>query len=295
MKLRIVYLDAFTSKPFSGNPCAVLPEAGCLTTQQMQQVARETNLSETAFLLPSEKADVRVRYFMPHQEIPFAGHPTIATAFLLALDGQAPGDRPISRIDFEFNIGVLPVEVHWDHSGQPLTAVMTQKAPSFGAQMDSAGLAEGVGLQPDDFLRELPAQVVGTGVPFLMVPVRGLDALGRATMHRSRLSSMLVPLGVNAAYLFCRQGIEADADAHGRLFAPANAFEDPYTGSAVGALGAFLVRHGLHAGLRITVEQGHLIGRPGKGVVDISGPADGIQEVKVGGSAVKVLEGQIFI
>jgi trans-2,3-dihydro-3-hydroxyanthranilate isomerase len=295
MKYRIVYLDAFTSEPFSGNPCAVLPEAGALTTEQMQQVARETNQSETAFLLPSEKADVRVRYFMPYREIPFAGHPTIATAFLLALDGRVPADRPVSRIDFEFNIGVLPVELHWDHSGRPLKAVMTQKEPSFGAQMDSAGLAEGVGLQPDDFLRELPAQVVGTGVPFLMVPVRGLDALRRATMHRFQLTSVLAPLGVNAAYLFCRQGIDADADAHGRLFAPANAFEDPYTGSAVGALGAFMVRHGLHAGPRITVEQGHLLGRPGRGVVEISGPTDGTREVKVGGSAVKVLEGQIFI
>lgn len=295
MKYRIFYLDAFTSVPFCGNPCAVLPEAGLLTAEQMQRVARETNLSETAFLLPSEKAEVRVRYFMPHREIAFAGHPTIATAFLLAQEGRIPVGRPVSCIEFEFKIGVLPVEVHWDRSGVPLRAVMSQKAPSFGARVDPASLAECFELQPDDFLKEVPAQVVGTGVPFLMVPVRGLDVLRKAHMHRTRLASVISPFGVDAAYLFCREGIDADADAHGRLLAPANAFEDPYTGSAVGALGAFMVRYGLHSGPRITVEQGHLIGRPGKGIVEITDSADGIRAVKVGGSAVRTLEGFIYV
>jgi trans-2,3-dihydro-3-hydroxyanthranilate isomerase len=295
MNYRIVYLDAFTSQPFCGNPCAVLPEAGALSAEQMQQVARETNLSETAFVLPSETADVRVRYFMPHREIAFAGHPTIATAFLLAQEGRAPADRPVCRLDFEFSIGVLPVEVHWDGSGGPIRAVMTQKAPSFGAQLDPAALTEALGLPPDGFRAAAPAQVVGTGVPFLIVPVRSLDSLRKARMHPARLAAVLAPLGVAAAYLFCREGVAADADAHGRLLAPANAFEDPYTGSAVGALGAFLVRHGLHPGPRITVEQGHLLGRPGKGVVEIGGPADGIVSVKVGGGAVRTLEGYLCI
>ena len=295
MKLRIAYLDAFTSEPFCGNPCAVLPEAGLLTAEQMQQVARETNLSETAFVLPSEKAAVRVRYFMPHREIPFAGHPTIATAFLLAQEGRIPVGRPVSRVDFEFSIGVLPVEVHWDRSGVPIRAVMTQKAPFFGTQTDPAALAECVDLQRKDFPTEFPAQVVGTGIPFLMVPVRGLDVLRKAHMHRDRLAALLSPLGVDAAYLFCREGIDPESDAHGRLFSPANAFEDPYTGSAVGALGAFMVHHGMHAGPRITVEQGHLIGRPGTGIVEVVGSADTIGAVKVGGSAVRTLEGFIYV
>jgi trans-2,3-dihydro-3-hydroxyanthranilate isomerase len=294
MKHRIVYLDAFTSEPFFGNPCAVLPEAGALTAQQMQLVARETNLSETAFVLPSEKAAVRVRYFMPHREIPFAGHPTIAVAFLLAQEGRIPVVLPCSRIDFEFSIGVLPVEVHWDRSGMPQMAVMSQQAPSFGPRVDSAGLAPCFELQPEDLLDEFPAQVVGTGVPFLLVPVKGMDVLRKARMHRARLTSVLSPLSVDAAYLFCRQGVDADAEAHGRLMAPANAFEDPYTGSAVGALGAFMVRYGMHAGTRITVEQGHLVGRPGKGIVEVAGPPDGIRAVTVGGSAVRTLEGVIY-
>jgi trans-2,3-dihydro-3-hydroxyanthranilate isomerase len=295
MKLRIAYLDAFTSEPFCGNPCAVLPEAGLLTAEQMQRVARETNLSETAFVLPSEKASVRVRYFMPHREIPFAGHPTIATAFLLAQEGRIPVGRPVSRVDFEFSIGVLPVEVHWEASGVPTRAVMTQKAPSFGRRTDAAALAECFDLQRQDFLSEFPAQVVGTGVPFLMVPVRGLAALRKAQLQRTRLAAHLSPLGVDAAYLFCREGIDSDSDAHGRLFSPANAFEDPYTGSAVGALGAYMVHHQMHAGPRIAVEQGHLIGRPGKGIVEVIGSAGTIGAVKVGGSAVKTLEGYIFV
>jgi trans-2,3-dihydro-3-hydroxyanthranilate isomerase len=295
MKLRIAYLDAFTSEPFCGNPCAVLPEADPLTAEQMQRVARETNLSETAFVLPSEKAAVRVRYFMPHREIPFAGHPTIATAFLLAQEGRIPVDRPFSVVDFEFGIGVLPVEIHWDGCGAPTRAVMTQKAPAFGAQADPAALAECVDLQRNDFPREFPAQVAGTGVPFLIAPVRGLDVLRKAHMHRDRLAALLSPLGVDAAYLFCRGGIHPGSDAHGRLFSPANACEDPYTGSAVGALGAFMVHHGMHAGPRITVEQGHLIGRPGTGIVEIIGSADTIAAVKVAGSAVRTLEGHIYV
>ena len=135
-KYRIVYLDAFTTEPFSGNPCAVLPAAEGLTDDQMQWIARETNLSETAFVLPSEKAAVRVRYFMPNKEIPFAGHPTIATAFLLAQEQTGPA-QTVSRLDFEFAIGVLPVEIHRDVDGRPVRVVMTQRPPFFSASWRS--------------------------------------------------------------------------------------------------------------------------------------------------------------
>ena len=107
---RVVYVDAFTSLPFCGNPCAILPEATGLTDEEMQAIARETNLSETSFVLPSERADFRVRYFTPRSELPFAGHPTIATGFMLAQEGFVPLKEPETRIHLEFKIGVLPVE-----------------------------------------------------------------------------------------------------------------------------------------------------------------------------------------
>ncbi|HPO57978.1 MAG TPA: PhzF family phenazine biosynthesis isomerase, partial [Anaerolineaceae bacterium] len=105
---RFVTLDAFTSTPFAGNPCAVIPEAAGLTDDEMQKIARETNAPETAFIFPSEQADFRVRYYTPRSEIPFAGHPTIATVFLLAQEGRVPLVEPVTRLTVEFNIGVLP-------------------------------------------------------------------------------------------------------------------------------------------------------------------------------------------
>ena len=170
-RYRIIYLDAFTTEPFSGNPCAVLPEADGLTDDQMQKIACETNLSETAFVLPSEKAAVRVRYFMPYKEIPFAGHPTIATAFMLAQEGRVPAKEDVSRVDFEFNIGVLPVEIHWDANRRPVRAVMAQTAPTFGAVADPQDLIPSIGLHRKDLLDSGPIQVVSTGVPFLIIPL----------------------------------------------------------------------------------------------------------------------------
>jgi trans-2,3-dihydro-3-hydroxyanthranilate isomerase len=294
-KYRIIYLDAFTSEPFSGNPCAVLPQADGLSDDQMQKIARETNLSETAFVLPSDQADLRVRYFMPWKEIPFAGHPTIATAFLLALERMVPVAETVSRVVFEFEIGVLPVEIRWGFSGRPVSAVMTQRRPSFGAQCGAQALSGCLGLSEDDFLPSTPVQIVDTGVPFLLAPIRSLDGLRRARMDRIALQPFLKALGVDAVYLFCLGGLERDTDFHGRLFSPAGVTEDPFTGSAVGCAGAYIVRHGLLPGPVLQAEQGHLIGRPGKGSVTVVGTAEDIDAVRVGGTAVKTLDGFIYV
>ena len=292
---RIIYLDAFTTEPFSGNPCAVLPEANGLTDDQMQKIACETNLSETAFVLPSEKAAVRVRYFMPYQEIPFAGHPTIATAFMLAQEGRVPAKENVSRVDFEFNIGVLPVEIHWDANHRPVRAVMAQTAPTFGAVADPQDLIPSIGLHRKDILDAGPIQVVSTGVPFLIIPLIDMASLRKARMDRSRLLSVLKDHQVDAAYLFSPGGIGPETDFHGRLFSPGGVSEDPFTGSAVGAAGAYAVRYGLFSGPELTVEQGHMVGRPGQGTVEILQSDNQIVSVKVGGSAVRTLDGYIYI
>ena len=291
---RIIYLDAFTSEPFSGNPCAVLPEADGLTDQQMQKIAMETNLSETAFVFRSDKAGVKVRYFMPRKEIPFAGHPTLATAMMLAQEGLIPGGRSKVVIDFEYNIGILPVEIHMDSAGNPLKAIMTQQKPSFGSAVEGEDLMKCFGLDKKDFIDEAPLQVVSTGVPFLMIPVSGMDILKKVQVNRPLFQSLLMRIEVDAAYMFCLDGFEQDADAHGRLFSSAAGLEDPFTGSAVGCMGAYIVRHGLRPGQFFTVEQGHIMGRPGTGTVEIIGPTDKIESVKVGGCAVKTLDGFIF-
>jgi trans-2,3-dihydro-3-hydroxyanthranilate isomerase len=294
-RYRIIYLDAFTTEPFSGNPCAVLPEADGLTDDQMQKIACETNLSETAFVLPSEKAAVRVRYFMPYKEIPFAGHPTIATAFMLAQEGRVPGDGAISRVDFEFNIGRLPVEIQWDMNRRPVRVMMAQKTPTFGAVADPPDLIPSLGLRRQDILDSGPIQVVSTGVPFLLIPLTDMVSLRKAQMDRTRLLSVLKDLQVDAAYLFCPGGFDPETDFHGRLFSPGGVSEDPFTGSAVGAAGAYAVRHGILSGPELIVEQGHMVSRPGRGTVEILQSANQIVSVKVGGSAVRTLDGYILM
>ena len=292
---RIIYLDAFTSEPFSGNPCAVLPNAEGLTDEQMQKIAMETNLSETAFVFPSNQAAVRVRYFMPRREIPFAGHPTIATAMMLAQEGLLPHQQPTTTVDFEFNIGVLPVDIYLDEEGKPIKAVMTQQQPAFGTVLDRGELTECLGIGGDDLLDNAPVQVVSTGVPFLLAPVNGLDVLRKARVNRAPFQALLEQVGVDAAYLFHLGGFSPNADAHGRLFSSTAGPEDPFTGSAAGCMGAYMARYGLRPGPAYTVEQGHIMGRPGLGTIEVHGTGDTIEWVKVGGCAVKTLEGIIYI
>ena len=265
-----------------------------MTDRQMQQIARETNLSETAFVLRSDKAAVRVRYFMPHKEIPFAGHPTIATAMMLVQEGMIPVQPSRVVIDFEFNIGILPVAVHLDGAGKPLKAIMTQQKPSFTHVVEAEDVTGCMGIVKEDLIDGTPIQVVTTGVPFLMVPVNGMAVLKKARLERARFQSLTERIGVDAAYMFCLEGVEKDADAHGRLFSSTPGSEDPFTGSAVGCMGAYVVQYGLLPRKELTVEQGHLIGRPGKGTITVGGSAGDIQSVTVGGCAVKTLDGVIY-
>ena len=291
---RVIYLDAFTSVPFAGNPCAVLPEATGLTEEQMQAIARETNLSETSFVLPSTQADFRVRYFTPRTELPFAGHPTIATAFMLAQEGMISLREPVTRITLEFGIGVLPVDIHVEN-GRPMRAVMTQQAPTFGQQFTAEETAPCFGLAVPDLRPDCPPQVVGTGVPFLIVPARDVHVLGQVKMEREALADLCDRAGVSAAFMFSIGGFDPEADTHARLFDPRGTMEDPFTGSASGAMGAYVVRYGLKPGPTLVAEQGQFVGRPGRGTLEILGSPERIESVRLGGAAVKVLDGMFLI
>ena len=174
---RIIYVDAFSDIPLAGNPCAVLPDASGLTDDEMQAIAAETNLSETAFVLPSQPADFRARYFTPRRELPFAGHPTIATAFLLAEDGLVKLNGPVTYVRLELGIGVIPVEIHSRDGARPDFVIMTQQKPIFGQTFTAAETAPCFSLDVSDMLPAPPPQVVSTGVPFLIVPVRHVATL----------------------------------------------------------------------------------------------------------------------
>jgi trans-2,3-dihydro-3-hydroxyanthranilate isomerase len=291
---RVIYLDAFTSQPFAGNPCAVLPDARGLTDEQMQAIARETNLSETAFVFPSDKADFAVRYFTPRYELPFAGHPTIATSFMLALEGMVALQKDLTTIQLEFKVGVLPVEIQ-AKNGKPQQAVMTQKAPVFTKTFSIEETAPCFGLSAADFRSDCPIQVVSTGVAFLIIPVANLEVLKKVCMDRELLGKLTAKADVNAAFMFCLGGFDSQADTHARLFDPHGTMEDPYTGSAAGCMGAYVVHYGLKKGPYLYAEQGHFVQRPGLGTLEIQGKTGDVHLVKLGGAAVKVLDGQIFI
>jgi len=289
---RIAYVDAFTREPLKGNPCAVLPEASGLTDEEMQAIARETNLSETSFVFPSTEADFRVRYFTPREEIPFAGHPTIATSYFLAQEGLIPLQEPSTIIQLEFKVGVLPVEL-FVQEGRVHRIVMTQKKPTFGPTFSREEVSRCFNLTPSDLRTECLPQVVSTGLPFLIVPVEDLSILEKVQMNRDALSRLCQKAEVSDAFMFCLGGFEPPSDTHARLFDPFGASEDPFTGSASGAMGAYVFRYGLKRKKILLAEQGHFVKRPGYATIELVGPPNDIEVVKVGGEAVKVLEGRI--
>lgn len=288
---RFYYLDAFTTNRFEGNPCAVFPEADGMSEKEMQSLAKETNLPETAFVLASDQADFKVRYFTPRNEIPFAGHPTIATAFLLADQGRIKLQGTRTTVQFEFNIGVLPVEVEAQNSGAIERVGMQQQNPVFGETVDVNEFAPLLGLNSADFIPDAPIQVVSTGVAFLMVPLKSVELVRKADMNRPELRKLLSGLGLNAMFVCTPHGFTADGDTFARLMDPDNAGEDPYTGSATGCMGSYFYHYGVISNPRMVCQQGHLLGRPGEGIIQLEGEPGEITNVKLYGKAVASLQG----
>ena len=291
----LLLVDAFTDRPLRGNACAVVLEADGMDAATMQAVAREMNLSETAFARRSTLADAAARYFTPAEEIPLAGHPTIATVFALAVTGRLPAAGRGGTVSLELRDGPIPVEVVAE-GGTVRRIVMSQRKPIFGAAFAAAETMPIFGLQAGDALPGPPIQVVSTGTPQLMVPVRDHDALRRARLDPEAYLRFRRRAGFFSPHLFCLQG----ATPRGRTFArhlgvPPEPFEDPFTGSATGGMAAHLWHHRVLREPAFVAEQGHWMHRPGEATVEVVGPPDGILTVKVGGAAVVVLEGTLTI
>jgi trans-2,3-dihydro-3-hydroxyanthranilate isomerase len=295
-------LDVFTRQPLAGNPLAVFPDASGLDAATMQRLAREMNLSETTFVLPSSVATRRVRFFTPAAEIPLAGHPTIGTWWYLAESGALQlNPNGTTRVTQETGGGVLPVDIE-TKDGKPTRVVMTQAEPQFGEPVTGGAklakaLGGGAGLLP----KQPAPQVVSTALPQLMVPVRSLERLqalpsGGAGMA---LATLLHAAGTDCAMLYTTETVDPEATIHCRMFAPGLGVpEDPATGSAAGALGCYLVWHGLvrpHDGAaRVVIEQGLEIGRPSLIHVEVAvGNGGEITSVRVGGEAVTVISGEV--
>jgi len=312
---RFVQVDVFTDRPFAGNPLAVFPEAAGMTDEQMMKIAREMNLSETVFVLEPNGDSTgptvlrKLRIFTPTREIPFAGHPIVGTWNALARQGVVPvpdGGSGMQRIYHEVGIGVLPVDVEF-RDGQPVQVVMTQGKFQIIDELDEAPeqaeLARALGLAREDLDETLPIQSISTGLSCMVVPVRSLADLRDCKINSSLLGEIYTRHGATGCLAFTRETIEVGpARAHARFFAPAdNIPEDPATGSACGALGAYLVYHQAlslqpeEGRYKFVIEQGDFIHRPSRIRLDVKGQKGSIEEVKVGGASVPVASGEVFV
>jgi len=287
----LLQVDAFTNTPLHGNPAAVVLDAKGLTDAPMQAIAREMNLSETAFVFPSDEADFAVRFFTPTKEIPLPGHPVIATAHTLAETSRwmPQTDRPLRLATKKGVITVnrrdKPVDSLW---------VMTQPRPEWGAVYPEEVVAPILGLVPEQITA--PPQTVSTGTPQLMVLVRDLDAVIRLRPDLPRLARMTEESDFFSVHVFTLGGYAPQTDVHARHFAPAaGVAEDPVTGSASGAMAVYLVRHGLVERRTLIAEQGHIVGRPGIIYIQVLRSGEEISGVEVGGQAVTIFRGELYL
>lgn len=294
-------LDVFTDTLFGGNPLAVLTDARGLSTEQMQHITREFNLSETVFVLPPDDASHarRLRIFTPGRELPFAGHPTVGTAYLLAATGMIPLTEGETRIVLEEGVGPVPVTIQVVN-GVPVSAELTAaQAPEFRSEVPSEqDIAELLSVKHTDISTgHFAAEAVSCGVPFLIAPLVSRDAVSRAKLSRAAWERVLAGTWAKEIFFFDASAVTAGGAIRARMFAPdLGVGEDPATGSAAACLAAYLAKRSVDgAKLGWTVEQGFEMGRPS--ILSLSAvKKDGrIEAVRVAGKAVLVSEGKLRV
>jgi len=287
------WVDAFTDQAFGGNGCAVVHDAGALTGETCQAFVRETSLVECTFLEPSDVADIKVRYFLASREIPFAGHPTIATVASLVARGLTRG----RELMLETSAGLVPITIDAREDVPRIT--MTQVAPVFGPDLPRDLVAAVGGIAADDIIAT--PQVVSTGLPFCITVLRDHDVLRRLVLDQGALARLATHLGhgdsdMMEPFWVTLEGATAAGDTFSRLLiAPPSPPEDPFTGSASGAMAAYLWRHGLIESPRFVAEQGHWMGRPGRAEIEVLGPPDAITDVRVSGQGRVLMSGQLHL
>lgn len=298
MRYQFYTADVFTDSIFGGNPLAVIPDARGLETDQMQLVAREFNLSETVFVFPSEVPGHtrRLRIFTPAAELPFAGHPTIGTAHILASIGEVALRDEVTRIILEEGIGPVEVSIHVDQNQPAFVEFLAARLPEYGPTPPTAqAIASLLSLEASDLVTEDHAlQAVSCGVPFLFVPLRNRDAIRRARIQREQWDELLSSFWAPHIYVFTRDAEREGSDIHARMFAPALGIaEDPATGAAATALAGYLgMRDPVQQGsLHWIIEQGFEMGRPSILKVNAEKEKGEIVAIRVGGAAVRVSEG----
>ena len=291
-RLAMAQWDVFSSRPLEGNSLAVFPDGRGLTDAEMQSIAKEMNLSETTFILPREAAveqerGIRVRIFTVQEELPFAGHPTLGTAFALR------GHSGAQQIVLELNVGKVPVHFE-DHAAEAAFGEMTQIDPTFGALHDREAVARATGLRVDDFDNSLPIETVSTGVPFTVTPLKSLTVIQNLYIDSQSAADYLEKTGGKFFYFVTRETVARDARLHARMLFYNG--EDPATGSAAGCSAAWMVAHGVAAvDERVLIEQGVEMKRPSRIFVRSSQRDNRIVNVRVGGHADETMRGELFL
>ncbi|HEY1660466.1 MAG TPA: PhzF family phenazine biosynthesis protein [Candidatus Sulfotelmatobacter sp.] len=291
-RLAMAQWDVFSSRPLEGNSLAVFFDGRGLTDDEMQSIAQEMNLSETTFILPREagverEQGVRVRIFTVQEELPFAGHPTLGTAFALR------GDSGADKVVLALNVGKVPV--HFENAaGEPAFGEMTQVDPKFGMQHDRDAVARALGLKVSVFDDSLPIETISTGVPFTIAPMKSLAVIQQLKIDIDAGAEYLEKSGGKFVYFVARETVDREAKLHARMLFYNG--EDPATGSAAGCAAAWMVAHGVaKADERVLIEQGVEMKRPSRIFVRASKNDNRVVNVRVGGHSVEIMRGELFL
>jgi trans-2,3-dihydro-3-hydroxyanthranilate isomerase len=284
--------DVFSGHALVGNSLAVFSDGRGLTDAEMQSIAMEMNLSETTFVLPREpevekRRGVRVRIFTVQEELPFAGHPTLGTAFALR------GKSSLPEVLLELNVGKVPVRFE-ERGGDPLFGEMTQIDPTFGEQHEREAVSRATGLRVQDFDESLPIQTVSTGVAFTVTPLKSLAVIQRLQLDLRRATEYLERFAGKFFYFVTRETVDKSARLHARMLFYNG--EDPATGSAAGCAAAWMVANNVaKPDERVMIEQGVEMKRPSRIFVLASRADDRIVNVRVGGNCVEVMRCEVFL
>ncbi|MFZ5642603.1 MAG: PhzF family phenazine biosynthesis protein [Bacillota bacterium] len=277
-------VDVFAEEKYSGNQLAVFVNGDLYSDGEMQRLARETNFSETTFIMPlaSSGDTYRVRIFTPHEEIPFAGHPTLGTVYIIIKEILI--SRPGSIV-LDLNAGKIPVSASYDSEGNIERLVMSQLEPSFGPVMEKTQAAKILGLTEEEIEDSLPVQEVSTGLPVIIAPLKSLDSVRRVRLDSGLLSGHFEKFNARGMLVFCPETYEKQNRLNVRAFFHHYGVpEDPATGSANGCLAGYLLKHRYFGAdsFEISVEQGYEIER--KSVLYLSASSDGGKfNIRVGG------------
>jgi len=289
-RFTFVKVDVFSSRALEGNQLAVFLDARGLRDSEMQALAREMNLAETTFVLPRPRTvevrrGVKVRIFTVQEELEFAGHPTLGTAFVLRKAQQR-------EVALDLKVGRIPVR--FEPLNGDLFGEMQQRDPVLGAFHDKRAVALAAGLEPDAIAPDLPIQTVSTGVPFAIVPLRSLAVSRDLSPSWKRMAEYLEATDARFFYFVTRETVDPKARLHARMIFYNG--EDPATGSAAGCCSAWMVEHGVaRPDERVLIEQGLEIRRPSRIFVRASRTGNGIVNVRVGGNVVKLMRGEVFL